>query len=65
MNDNHARAAVADGRAPAGMTLTEVLQDIQAHLIPNAVLIPAMVREVTRLQQHGYTLVFVPASMRI
>jgi intracellular sulfur oxidation DsrE/DsrF family protein len=42
------------------MTPPEVLQDIQAHLIPNAILIPAMVGEVTRLQQQGYTLVFVP-----
>lgn len=39
----------------------DVRNDIQANLIPGATLIPAMVGEVTRLQQHGYTLVFVPA----
>ncbi len=39
----------------------DVVKDIQAHLIPGAVIIPAMVGEVSRLQQHGYSLVFVPA----
>ena len=42
------------------MTPAQVRDDIQAHLIPNALLIPAMVGEVSRLQQHGYTLVLVP-----
>jgi hypothetical protein len=42
------------------MTPVDVRNDIQANLIPNAILIPAMVGEVTRLQQHRYTLVFVP-----
>jgi hypothetical protein len=59
--DGHAGSAVADGRAPQGMTPVDVRNDIQANLIPNAVLIPAMVGEVTRLQQRQYTLVFVPA----
>jgi intracellular sulfur oxidation DsrE/DsrF family protein len=43
------------------MTPPDVVKDIQANLIPGAVIIPAMVGEVSRLQQHGYTLVFVPA----
>jgi intracellular sulfur oxidation DsrE/DsrF family protein len=51
---------VADGRAPQGMPAADVRNDIQANLIPNATLIPAMVGEVLRLQQNGFTLVFVP-----
>ncbi len=43
------------------MTPLDVRNDIQANLIPGAVLIPAMVGEVSRLPQHRYTLVFVPA----
>jgi intracellular sulfur oxidation DsrE/DsrF family protein len=43
------------------MTQPDVVKEIQSNLIPNAVIIPAMVGEVSRLQQHGYTLVFVPA----
>lgn len=42
------------------MTPADVRKDIQANLIPDAVLIPAMVGEVSRLQQHRFTLVFVP-----
>jgi intracellular sulfur oxidation DsrE/DsrF family protein len=42
------------------MTPVDVRNDIQANLIPGAVLVPAMVGEVSRLQQHRYTLVFVP-----
>lgn len=38
-----------------------VVADIQANLIPGAILIPAMVGEVSRVQQRGYSLVFVPA----
>ncbi len=43
------------------MSPEDVRNDIQANLIPNATLIPAMVGEVSRCQQNGYTLVFVPA----
>jgi intracellular sulfur oxidation DsrE/DsrF family protein len=42
------------------MSAADVRNEIQANLIPNATLIPAMVGELTRMQQHGYTLVFVP-----
>jgi intracellular sulfur oxidation DsrE/DsrF family protein len=42
------------------MTPPDVMKDIQAHLVPGAVIVPAMVGEVTRLMQLGYTLVFVP-----
>ncbi len=42
------------------MTAVDVRNDIQANLIPNTTLIPAMVGEVSRTQMHGYTLVFVP-----
>jgi hypothetical protein len=42
------------------MSQADVRNDIQANLIPNATLIPAMVGEVTRCQQNGFTLVFVP-----
>jgi intracellular sulfur oxidation DsrE/DsrF family protein len=43
------------------MDAADVVKDIEANLIPDAVLIPAMVGEVSRAQQTGYTLVFVPA----
>jgi hypothetical protein len=59
--DGHARAAVADGRAPAGMTAANVRDDIEANLIPNGTVVSAMVAEVSRLQARGYTLVFIPA----
>jgi hypothetical protein len=42
------------------MDQAAVVADIQAHLIPGAVLIPAMVGEVSRAQAPGYSLVFVP-----
>ncbi len=42
------------------MEAADVVKDIEANLIPNATLIPALVGEVTRDQQVGYTLVFVP-----
>jgi intracellular sulfur oxidation DsrE/DsrF family protein len=42
------------------MTAADARNDIQANLIPGATLIPAMVGEVSRAQQRGYTLVFVP-----
>lgn len=42
------------------MTVVDVRNDLEANLIPNSTLIPAMVGEVSRTQMHGYTLVFVP-----
>ncbi|MGI8483009.1 MAG: hypothetical protein ACR2OU_01950 [Thermomicrobiales bacterium] len=56
----HAAAAVADGRAPGGMAAADVAKDFQANLIPGAVLVPAVVGEVSRAQAAGYTLVFIP-----
>jgi intracellular sulfur oxidation DsrE/DsrF family protein len=43
------------------MTAAEVRNDIEANLIPHGMAVPAMVAEVSRLQQRGYTLVFIPA----
>ena len=42
------------------MDQAAVVDDIQANLIPEAILVPSMVGEVSRAQQHGYSLVFVP-----
>lgn len=56
----HAAAAVADGRAPQGWDADAVAADFRAHLIPGAVLVPAVVGEVSRAQQAGYSLVFIP-----
>ncbi len=42
------------------MTAVDVRNDIQAHLIPNATLIPAMVGEISRAQSYGFGLVYVP-----
>jgi len=43
------------------MDQAAVVDDIQANLIPDAVLIPAMVGEVSRAQDRGFSLIFVPA----
>jgi len=58
--NGHAAAAVADKRAPAGMEAADVAADIQAHLIPGATLVPAVVGEVSRAMATGYSLVFIP-----
>ncbi len=42
------------------MTPADVIKDIEANLVPQATVVPSMVAEVSRLQQRGYTLVFVP-----
>jgi intracellular sulfur oxidation DsrE/DsrF family protein len=56
----HAAAAVADKRAPAGMDAAAVVADIQANLVPGGTVVPAGVADVSRIQQAGYTLIFVP-----
>lgn len=43
------------------MTAADVRADFEANIVPGSTLIPAMVGEVSRTQQHGFTLVFVPA----
>jgi hypothetical protein len=43
------------------MKASDVRNDIEANLIPNSIVVSAMVAEVSRLQQKGYTLVFIPA----
>jgi intracellular sulfur oxidation DsrE/DsrF family protein len=58
--NGHAAAAVADGRAPAGAEAADVAADIAANLVPGAVLVPAVVGEVSRAQTAGYSLVFIP-----
>jgi hypothetical protein len=42
------------------MTAADVVKDIEANLIPDATLIPAMVGEISLAQARGYALVFVP-----
>ena len=39
------------------LSTDEVVADIQAHLIPDGLLIPAAVGELVRLQEKGYHLV--------
>lgn len=56
----HAASAIADGRAPEGMEVADVVADISANLVPGAVLVPAVVGEVSRSQAAGYSLVFIP-----
>ncbi|HEY7036436.1 MAG TPA: hypothetical protein VH482_34220 [Thermomicrobiales bacterium] len=56
----HAASAVADKRAPDGMEAADVAEDLRAHLIPGATLVPAVVGEVSRAQAAGYSLVFIP-----
>ena len=52
-----ARGAVADGRNPDNLTEAQLADEIQAHLIPGALLVPAAVGELVRLQAKGYGLV--------
>jgi intracellular sulfur oxidation DsrE/DsrF family protein len=58
--NGHAAAAVADKRAPDGMEAADVVADLQAHLIPGATLVPAVVGEVSRAMAAGYSLLFIP-----
>ena len=53
----HAGSAVADGRNPNNLTEAQVADDFQEHLIPGAMLIPAAVGELVRLQDKEYRLV--------
>jgi intracellular sulfur oxidation DsrE/DsrF family protein len=48
--EEQARAIVKRGLAPAGMTGPDVANDILTHLIPGAVVVPAMVATVAVLQ---------------
>jgi intracellular sulfur oxidation DsrE/DsrF family protein len=48
--EEQARALVKRGFAPAGMTATQVADDILTHLIPGAVVVPAMVATLAVLQ---------------
>jgi hypothetical protein len=49
--EEQARALVKAGNAPAGMTASEVANDILTHLIPNVHVVPSMVATVAVLQQ--------------
>ena len=54
--EEHARKLVTQGFAPAGMSPTEVANDILTHLIPGAIVVPSMVATVAVLQaKHDYT----------
>ena len=48
--EEQSRAIVKKGLAPAGMTPSQVADDILTHLIPGAVVVPAMVAAVAVLQ---------------
>ena len=54
--EEHAKKLVAQGYAPAGMSPTQVADDILTHLIPGAIVVPSMVATVAVLQaKHNYT----------
>lgn len=56
--EEQARAIVKSGFAPAGMTPSEVADDILTHLIPGAVVVPSMVAAVGVLQHvHKYSFI--------
>jgi intracellular sulfur oxidation DsrE/DsrF family protein len=48
--EEQARMLVKKGFAPAGMTATQVADDILTHLIPGAVVVPSMVATIAVLQ---------------
>jgi hypothetical protein len=43
------------------MEASDVVREIEANLIPGAVVVPSMVAEVSRAHAVGFSLVFVPA----
>jgi len=49
--EEQARAIVKGGFAPAGMSASDVADDILTHLIPGAHVVPAMVAAIAELQQ--------------
>lgn len=54
--EEQARTLVKGGFAPAGMTATDVANDILTHLIPGAQVVPSMVAAIAVLQQrHKYS----------
>lgn len=54
--EEQARSIVKGGFAPAGMTPTQVADDILTHLIPGAVVVPSMVAAIGVLQhEYHYT----------
>jgi intracellular sulfur oxidation DsrE/DsrF family protein len=54
--EEQARAIVKNGFAPAGMDASAVADDILTHLIPGAVVVPAMIAAIAELQQrYHYT----------
>jgi hypothetical protein len=46
-----------NGQNPSSMTADQIVDEIQAHMIPGSLLIPAAVGELVRLQDKGYRLV--------
>jgi intracellular sulfur oxidation DsrE/DsrF family protein len=56
--EEQSRGIVKKGLAPAGMTATDVANDILTHLIPGAIVVPSMVAAIAVLQQtykYAYT----------
>ncbi len=54
--EEQARGIVKKGFAPAGMTAADVADDILVHLIPGAIVVPAMVATIAVLQaKYRYT----------
>ena len=54
--EEQARAIVKRGFAPAGMTASDVADDILTHLIAGALVVPSMVATIAVLQsRYGYT----------
>jgi intracellular sulfur oxidation DsrE/DsrF family protein len=49
--EEQARAIIKGGFAPAGMDASAVADDILTHLIPGAVVVPAMIAAIAELQQ--------------
>jgi intracellular sulfur oxidation DsrE/DsrF family protein len=52
-----AGSAFQGGRNPDNLTAAQITAEIQAHLVPGALLVPAGVGELVRLQDKGYRLV--------
>ena len=53
--------AVADGRISEGQKADDVIKDLTDNVISNSIIVPAMVGELSHMQELGFPLVVVPA----
>ncbi len=54
----HSHASLASkAHNPDGLTVDQIMAEMMAHIVPNAIMIPSAVGELVRLQDKGFRLV--------